>query len=124
MTGVQTCALPISSSRSVVGRLSHHISTYRIQLLVLVALLTTAYLLPASAVDPDEPPVNYWNWRTLNRQEAASSSWLVDTRGVTGGTVANGGWDRGKKGLLVVPKESQTMRRHPIEVLIKVSPPR
>ena len=111
-----------SPRTSLLGRLALHLSTYRIQLVVLIALLTGAYLLPPTAVDVNDPVINYWSWSYLNRQQPPVSAWLVDDRGVEPGDVSNGGWDRDKTGLLVVPKEIHHLRRHPIEVLIKVSP--
>jgi len=86
--------------------------------LILAFLLGAAYLLPPT--DVTQAP-REWSWSYLNRQQAFGSPWEADEVGVGKGSVANGGWDRTRGGLLVVPKDQKWLRRHPIEVLMKVS---
>ena len=101
------------------SRLSKHLHSHRLHIFILVFLLGSAFLLPPTQTLTQAP--KEWSWSYLNRQQAFGSPWEADEIGVGKGSVANGGWDRTRSGLLVVPKDQKWLRRHPIEVLMKVS---
>ncbi|KAL7413410.1 hypothetical protein BDY24DRAFT_68579 [Mrakia frigida] len=99
------------------SRLSRHLHSHRLHIFILLVLLGSAFLLPPTETLTQAP--KEWSWSYLNRQQAFGSPWEADEIGVGKGSVANGGWDRTRGGLLVVPKDQKWLRRHPIEVLMK-----